>query len=66
MFALPVLYLLYLYEVEVYEDEPWLVVGATMFVGALLGVGFANVMGSSLSTFDLTGDSASPWCWRRS
>ena len=34
---LPVLYLLYLYEVEVYEDEPWLVIGATMVTGAVLG-----------------------------
>ena len=59
VFALPVLYLMYLYEVEVYEDEPWLIVGATMFLGALLGVLFASVMGSSLSAFDLTGDSAS-------
>ena len=37
VFALPVLYLMYLYEVEVYEDEPWLIVGATMVLGALLG-----------------------------
>ena len=33
-FLLPVLYLLYLYEVEVYADEPWLLVGATMLAGA--------------------------------
>ena len=38
VFLLPVLYLMYLYEVEVYEDEPWLVVGATMVLGALLGL----------------------------
>jgi hypothetical protein len=37
---LPLLYLLYLYEVEVYEDEPWLVVGATFAAGAVLGLAF--------------------------
>ncbi|TMF81694.1 MAG: PrsW family intramembrane metalloprotease [Chloroflexi bacterium] len=56
VFLLPVLYLMYLYEVEVYEDEPWLVVGATMVLGALLGLAFANVAGVSLSQLDLTGD----------
>ena len=39
-FLLPVLYLLYLYEVEVYEDEPWLLIGATMVTGAVLGYAF--------------------------
>jgi len=56
VFLLPVLYLMYLYEVEVYEDEPWLVVGATMLLGALLGLAFANIAGASLSQLDLTGD----------
>ncbi len=56
VFLLPVLYVMYLYEVEVYEDEPWLVVGATMVLGALLGLSFANFAGASLSQFDLTGD----------
>jgi len=56
VFLLPVLYVMYLYEVEVYEDEPWLVVGATMVLGALLGLAFANFAGASLSQFDLTGD----------
>ena len=56
VFLLPVLYLMYLYEVEVYEDEPWLVVGATMLLGALLGFAFANIAGASLSQLDLTGD----------
>ena len=56
VFLLPVLYLMYLYEVEIYEDEPWLVVGATMVLGALLGLAFANVAGVSLSQLDLTGD----------
>src|ERR1700693_666581 len=37
-FLLPALYLLYLYEVEVYENEPWLVMRVTMVGGG--GVGF--------------------------
>ena len=41
----PLLYLLYLYEVEVYEDEPVTVLAATVGVGALLGVGWALVSG---------------------
>ncbi len=56
VFLLPVLYLMYLYEVEVYEDEPWLVVGATMVLGALLGLAFANLAGASLSQLLLTED----------
>ena len=59
VFLLPVLYLMYLYEVEVYEDEPWLVVGATMVLGALLGLAFANLAGASLSKLVLTGDQES-------
>jgi len=53
---LPVLYLMYLYEVEIYESEPWLVVGATFVIGALLGLAFTNVTGKSLSDLVLTGD----------
>ena len=53
---LPVLYLMYLYEVEIYEDEPWLVVGATMLVGGVLGLVFTNVTGGALSQLVLTGD----------
>jgi hypothetical protein len=56
VFALPVLYLMYLYEVEVYESEPWLVVGATMVIGALLGLAFTNVTARSLSQLNITGD----------
>ncbi|MBV9100745.1 MAG: PrsW family intramembrane metalloprotease [Candidatus Dormibacteraeota bacterium] len=40
---LPILYLLYLFEVEVYEREPLLVVLTTFVAGAALGVGFALV-----------------------
>jgi hypothetical protein len=53
---LPVLYLLYLYEVEVYEDEPWLVIGATMVVGAVLGYAFTAFSGAAVSVLNLTGD----------
>jgi len=54
--ALPVLYLMYLYEVEVYENEPWIVIGGTMVVGAVLGVLFTNLTGGTLSGLVLTGD----------
>ncbi|HKW70645.1 MAG TPA: PrsW family glutamic-type intramembrane protease [Candidatus Dormibacteraeota bacterium] len=53
---LPVLYLMYLYEVEVYETEPWLVIGATMAVGALLGIAFTTLTGGTLSELALTDD----------
>jgi RsiW-degrading membrane proteinase PrsW (M82 family)/RNA polymerase subunit RPABC4/transcription elongation factor Spt4 len=55
-FLLPVLYLLYLYEVEVYEDEPWLLVAATMVTGAVLGFVFTHFAGDAVSSLDLTGD----------
>jgi hypothetical protein len=53
---LPALYLLYLYEVEVYEDEPWLVVGATMVAGAVLGYLFSAWTGGAVSRLNITGD----------
>ena len=56
MFLLPVLYLLYLYEVEVYETEPWLVIGATMVVGAAFGYVFTSYSGAAASQLSLTGD----------
>ena len=56
VFLLPVLYLMYLYEVEVYEDEPWLIVGATMLAGAVLGFIFTAIAGSTLSQLVITGD----------
>ena len=55
-FLLPALYLLYLYEVEVYETEPWVVIGATMVVGAILGYLFTSLSGSVVSQLNLTGD----------
>jgi RNA polymerase subunit RPABC4/transcription elongation factor Spt4/RsiW-degrading membrane proteinase PrsW (M82 family) len=57
--VLPLLYLIYLYEVEVYETEPWIVIGATIVAGAILGIAFTNVFGGSLSQRLLTGDQAS-------
>jgi RsiW-degrading membrane proteinase PrsW (M82 family) len=57
-FLLPGLYLLYLYEVEVYENEPWLVVGATMFAGAILGYAFTAYVGGAVADLNLTGDSS--------
>ena len=59
VFVLPVLYLMYLYEVEVYESEPWLVIGATMVIGGLLGFAATYVFGGSLATRLLTGDRGS-------
>jgi RNA polymerase subunit RPABC4/transcription elongation factor Spt4 len=54
--VLPVLYLMYLYEVEIYEDEPWLVIGATMLAGAVLGFLFTNLAGGALAQLVITGD----------
>jgi len=42
---LPVLYLLYFYEAGVYEDQPWLVIGATLLLGIVLGVVWVAVAG---------------------
>ena len=58
-FLLPALYLLYLYEVEVYESEPWLVVGATMVAGAVFGFAFTSYAGNAVADLNLTGDSSS-------
>jgi len=57
--VLPILYLIYLYEVEVYEDEPWLVIGGTMATGAVLGYAFASLAGGALSQLTLTADNDS-------
>jgi PrsW family intramembrane metalloprotease len=58
-FLLPALYLLYLYEVEVYESEPWLVIGVTMVAGAVLGYAFSAFTGGVVAQLNLTGDSSS-------
>jgi RsiW-degrading membrane proteinase PrsW (M82 family) len=58
-FLLPGLYLLYLYEVEVYESEPWLVIGATMVAGAVLGYAFAVYAGGAAAQLNNTGDTGS-------
>jgi hypothetical protein len=57
-FLLPALYLLYLYEVEVYENEPWLVVGTTMVAGAVWGFALTVYAGGALAELDLTGDTS--------
>lgn len=46
---LPVLYLLYLYDVEVYESEPVTVVAATFVLGTVLGVGDTLLAGRVLT-----------------
>lgn len=58
-FLLPGLYLLYLYEVEVYESEPWLVVGVTLIGGAILGYAFTTYAGGAVAQLNLTGDTSS-------
>ena len=56
VFVIPLLYLIYLYEVEVYESEPWLVIGATMVAGAILGYAFTTLAGQALVRSNLTAD----------
>lgn len=48
--AVPLLYLLYLYEVEVYEDDPVVVLGLTMLGGAILGGLWAHFFGSVVTS----------------
>lgn len=56
VFLLPVLYLLYLYEVEVYESEPWLLIGATMVAGAILGYAFTSFTGETVGGLEISRD----------
>lgn len=56
VFVIPLLYLIYLYEVEIYESEPWLVIGATMVTGAILGYAFTALAGQALVRSNLTAD----------
>lgn len=56
---LPALYALYLYEVEVYESEPWLLIAATMVTGAILGYAFASITGGTVAQLLMSGDSGS-------
>lgn len=58
VFLLPALYLLYLYEVEVYESEPWLVIGVTMVAGAVLGYAFTATLGAASAQLAINGDSS--------
>jgi hypothetical protein len=53
---LPVLYLLYIYEVEVYESEPWLLVGATMVSGAILAYLFTSLTGPAVARLEISED----------
>jgi hypothetical protein len=48
-FAVPLLYLLYLYEVEVYEDEPEVVIGATVVAGLILGFLWAHFTSNTVT-----------------
>jgi hypothetical protein len=63
-FVLPLLYLLYLYEVEVYADEPWLLVGATMVAGAVLGYAFTELAGGAAARIDLAGNGGAGFALR--
>jgi len=56
VFLLPVLYLLYVYEVEVYDSEPWLLIAATMVAGAILGYAFTSLTGGTVSGMEISGD----------
>jgi len=56
VFLLPVLYLLYVYEVEVYDSEPWLLIAATMVAGAILGYAFTSLTGGTVSGLEISGD----------
>ncbi len=43
--VIPLLYLIYLYEVDVYEDEPVLIIGGTFVAGLLVGIPWAIYTG---------------------
>jgi hypothetical protein len=59
VFLLPVLYLLYVYEVEVYDSEPWLLIAATMVAGAILGYASTSLTGEAVSGLEISGDTGS-------
>ncbi len=59
VFLLPVLYLLYVYEVEVYDSEPWLLIAATLVAGAILGYAFTSLTGGTVSGLEISGDTTS-------
>ncbi|HSS94005.1 MAG TPA: PrsW family glutamic-type intramembrane protease [Candidatus Dormibacteraeota bacterium] len=56
LLVLPVLYLLYIYEAEVYESEPWLLIAATMVTGAVLGYVFTTITGGTVQGFQISED----------
>ena len=62
--AVPLLYLIYLYEVEVYEDEPVLLIGATFAVGLVLGIPWALITGPQVTVLPSRSVTATLiWCW---
>jgi RsiW-degrading membrane proteinase PrsW (M82 family) len=48
--VVPVLYIVYLYETEVYEDEPALVIGLTFVMGLVLGVPWTWLTGPYITS----------------
>jgi RsiW-degrading membrane proteinase PrsW (M82 family) len=58
--VMPLLYLLYLYEVEVYEDEPVFVIGGTFVVGAVLGLLWATVTGPVVTQVVIAAQAVGP------
>lgn len=56
---LPILYALYVYEVEVYEHEPWTVVAATFVAGMALGTAYSLLL-SHFSQLSLNGTGKGP------
>jgi hypothetical protein len=57
---LPVLYVLYLYEVEVYEEEPVPVLAVTFVAGIVLGAGYSLVVDRLTSGLSFAGSDAGP------
>src|SRR5581483_5394841 len=56
---LPVLYILYLYEVEVYQHEPWTVLLTTVVAGVALGTAY-TLVSMHFSSLSLSGTAQGP------
>lgn len=56
IFLVPVLYLIYLYEAQVYRDEPALVLGFTIGGGAVLGLGVTLVERAAYNPYAAVGN----------
>lgn len=52
IFLIPVLYLIYMYEAQVYRDEPALVLGATFLGGIVLGVAVTVIANHIIPSVD--------------